>query len=337
MSQYLRPWPTTPTSKAAGRDRWEWDQKRARFLWAKTGSIAGNHPGSLPRSAEKPRWAEKATPFPAAGLVTRILQEGYRWADYGAWDFWMNSTDADGSQYNSFSPWAVLCRQWNFSEGKFDDGAFAIFNDTHTDGFINFKWTFVQNGKTLATDTKRYFVAAGTRQSARVNLHLERWESRQEGDLILTLDSDGKEVFRDTKAISILPFAKAPSALANLKRGGLAVYDNVQTHRDGDSLSLFIAGCSDSACWVDDLGKIPESVSVLLIGRNSITKEMQTSPTLAAWAAAGRAVVVLDQANPLQFQAFPAELQTAKNIGSDCIHRGCGPPHLQWPEEQGFL
>ena len=43
--------------------------------------------------------------------------------------------------------------------------------------------------------------------------------ARQEGELLLMLSVKGQEVFRDTKAVSVLPPAKAAGA------GDVAVYD----------------------------------------------------------------------------------------------------------------
>ena len=51
----------------------------------------------------------------ARGLWAKMLSEGYRWAEVSSWHFWM--TNSERQYYNSWSPVAVLCRQWNWTFG----------------------------------------------------------------------------------------------------------------------------------------------------------------------------------------------------------------------------
>ena len=52
----------------------------------------------------------------ARGLWGKMLSEGYRWAEVASWHFWM--TNSERQYYNSWSPVAALCRQWNWTLGS---------------------------------------------------------------------------------------------------------------------------------------------------------------------------------------------------------------------------
>ena len=130
-----------------GRGRWIWDEKRPRFL-GEDFFFAGNHP-ELSAIGGEAVFAGKQAQLPASSLMQRILHEGYRWADFGGWDLYVQAGDGDGSQYNSLSPRAVLCREWDwtFGAGQQVKRSLAIFNDTHYDDPISFTWTLSVEGQ----------------------------------------------------------------------------------------------------------------------------------------------------------------------------------------------
>ena len=205
--------------KGGGRGRWEWDQKRPRFA-GEDWYIAGNHP-ELACIGGEAALTGKAGSLPAAGLMTRILQEGYRWADYGGWDFWMNDSDADGSQYVAFAPRAVLCKEWDwtFASGEEAPRTFAIFNDTHFDHPITFAWNLKIGGEKLAEDTKEFHISCRDARRWWVRLtmpHVDR--QREEAELTLTLSVKGDRVFTDTKPVSVLPVRIDPPPLVRHNR-----------------------------------------------------------------------------------------------------------------------
>jgi beta-galactosidase len=59
---------------------------------------------------------------------------------------------------------------------------------------------------------------------------------------------------------------------------------------------------------LDSLDHLPSSGKALLIGPDALSPTESASSRLAAYASAGRAVIVLDQANPLKYQGLPAEM-----------------------------
>ncbi|HWE04514.1 MAG TPA: glycoside hydrolase family 2 TIM barrel-domain containing protein [Tepidisphaeraceae bacterium] len=301
--------------KGGGRGRWEWDQKRPRFA-GEDWFIAGNHP-ELSYIGGEAALTGKAASLPAAGLMTRILQEGYRWADYGGWDFWMNNTDADESQYIGFSPRAVLCREWNFTFGSAEQAkrTVTIFNDTRFDDPITFTWTLKFSGENAPAEQRNqhvYQVTPGGRETLEVVCPMPVAKRRIEGEWILSLTVKGEEVFKDTKGISVLPApgtAPRRAAIQGSKGTDLIVFD------PEGSLESFLKLSNIGFLSIHDLKTIPESGKILLVGKDAVDKASRTSTQFAAWAAAGRTVIVLEQKEPLEYQAIPAEIQSATNAG----------------------
>ncbi len=123
--------------------------------------------------------------------------------------------------------------------------------------------------------------------------------ARQEGELLLTLSVKGREVFRDTKAVSILPPAKAAGA-----RRGRRVRSQGQAQGVPRRVGIAIV-------QVSSLENLPQA-KVLIVGPDALSEADSTSTTLAAFASTGKAVIVLDQTNALKYQALPAEMEPAE-------------------------
>ncbi|HZL33992.1 MAG TPA: glycoside hydrolase family 2 TIM barrel-domain containing protein [Tepidisphaeraceae bacterium] len=324
----------SPNVTGGGRGRWVWDQKRPRFA-GEDWFIAGNHP-ELAAIGGEAALTGKSGLLPAAGLMTRILQEGYRWDDYGAWDFWMNSTDADGSQYIAFAPRAALCREWNFTFGSGEQAkrTIAIYNDTHEADPITFAWSLTIGGKNLAGASKSYSVAPGTQERMVISFALPIVQQRTEGELLLTLATKGKEVFRDSKAVSVLPALAGEvkaTGITRLKQGELAVFD--PTGVAGDFLKR--QGVAFTSML--DLKSLPPNGKVLLIGKDALDHTNRASSALAAWASSGRAVIVLEQKEPLEYQAIPAEMEPASNLGRVAFIEDASHPALAGLQSKDFF
>ena len=76
-----------------------------------------------------------------AGLLAKMLAEGYRWHGVAAHHFWLGSEDAT-LHYNSWKPVCVLCRQWNwtFGGGSTVRRTLKVFNDTRYSDPIEMGW-----------------------------------------------------------------------------------------------------------------------------------------------------------------------------------------------------
>lgn len=316
-----------PNPKAAGRGRWEWDQKRPRYV-GEDFYFTGNHP-ELSTIGGEVATTGKAGTLKACGLMLSILQQGYRWTGYGAWDFYCGPGDADDSQWLYMSPRAVLCREWDwtFASGKPVKRTLAIFNDTHSADPIRLNWVLTVGGKQVAGGGTTYEVPAGDRQEFELTLPIPQVQERAEGELVLKLTVGDKEVFRDAKAVSILNPA-APSAT---DAKALAVYDPAGT------AAGYLKPQGVAFTPLDDLKTLPEGAKVLLIGKDALDATESTSSRLAAYASAGRSVIVLEQSHPLRFQALPAEMEAETNDGRVAFAEDPDHPALAGLKDKDFF
>jgi beta-galactosidase len=294
-----------PNPTGGGRGRWVWDQKRPRYLGEDL-FFTGNHPELATIGGESATTGKSGT-LAACGLMLSILQQGYRWADYAAWDFYVGPGDADGSQWKYFAPRAALCREWDwtFRAGEAAKRTIGLFNDTHHTDPITFAWEFTVGGKRVAGTSKEYTIAPGMRTVVEVELPVPAGVGRAEGELVLTLSVGGKEVFKDTKPVSVLQ----PTAPRGADAKALAVYD------PSGAVSALLKAERVPFTPLENLKSLPEGAKVLLIGRDALDSAESTSSRLAAFASAGRSVVVLEQKHPLKFQALPAEVEATAEDG----------------------
>ncbi len=314
-----------------GRGRWVWNEQCPRFL-GEDYFIAGHHP-ELSYIGGEAVFGGKSASLPASGLMARILTEGYRWAGFGGFHFWMGQSDTDGGLYPSFAPRAVFCREWDwtFGSGQTATRTFGIFNDTHSAEPMAFTWALNFDGKKFAGDTKEYRVAPGKDEKFDLSLTLPKAAARTEGELVLTLAVGGKEVFKDVKAVSVVNGAGKSQSLLTSAATDLLLLDP-----DG-SVSAFLKSNGQPFTAINDLNALPESGKVLLVANNALTEAESTSSKLAAWASSGRAVIVLEQKNPLKFQALPAEMEPAINEGRTAFAEDLDHPALRGLKQKDFF
>ncbi len=295
-----------------GRGRWVWDQKRPRFLGEDL-YITGNHPEFSTFGGDA-AFTGKQGLLPAAGLLIRMAQQGYRWAQYGAWQFWKAQDDTDQSEYHYFAPRVALVKQWdwNFTAGATVQRTVGIFNDTHDASPITFSWVLNVNGQpAVHGEPVSYDIAPGGRKILDVSIPVPPVADEARGELVLRLSVAGKEVWRDTKAVTIFNTnpAQHPAGLAGLKAGACLLYD---TH---GQVAQFLRSRGIAFTPVAALDKLPADGRVLIIGPDMLSESQATSSALSAYAAGGRAVIVLEQKNPLKYQALPAAIEAANNEG----------------------
>ncbi len=318
---------TNPTG--GGRGRWTWDELRPRFI-GEDYYIAGHHP-ELSYFTGESAFNGKAGCLPGAGLAARILTEGYRWADCGAFHFWMNQSDTDRRFYQSFAPRAVFCRQWDwtFGSGQTVRRTLGIFNDTHSNDPISFTWTLLVDGKQTAKNTTVHHIPPGRNEKFDIMLPLSEVEQRAEGQWRLSLSVGGQEVFTDSKDISILK----PSGFTDRpKADELLVFD------PKGAVSAFLKARAISFTSLDALTNLPAGGKILVVGPDALSPRDSTSSALAAYALHGKRVIVLDQANPLKYQGLrPAEMQAAQNQGRTAFAEDLDHPALRHLKQKDFF
>ncbi|MGO9115205.1 MAG: glycoside hydrolase family 2 TIM barrel-domain containing protein [Thermoguttaceae bacterium] len=298
-----------PNVTGGGRGRWTWDEKRPRYL-GEDFFYTGNHP-ELSTIGGEAAFGGKMSTLPACGLMLQILQQGYRWAGYGAWDFYCGDGDADNSQWTYMAPRVVLCRQWDwtFASGQKVSRDLAVFNDSHDTDPIAVNMRLEVAGKQIIEGRRQFTVTPGQRAAFKLTLPMPVVDARQEGRLLLSLSVRGKEIWSDSKEVSVLPSVEAADRFGTLPAEGLCVVD------PAGGVAAFLKDRSIPFKAVDDLASLPKSAKVLVVGKDALDAVESTSSRLAALASEGRAVIVLEQKNPLKYQALPAEIETAANLG----------------------
>ncbi len=314
-------------TKGGGRGRWEWDQKRPRFI-GEDFYITGNNPEFAYFGGEEAFQGKIAT-RPAASTMARMLMEGYRWSNQCAWHFWMGQNDAPG-QYASYAPRAVFCRQWDwtFGSGQKVKRSLKLFNDTRFDDPISFTWVLSLGGKQSVLGTAVHKPAPGTAEPFDVELTLPQVTARREGELILFLSVKGQEVFKDVKAISVLP---KPAAVAKLDAKELLVLD------PQGAAAAFLKASGIVFTPLADLKALPETGKVLILGKDALDAAESTSSRLAAYALGGRRIIALEQKNPLMFQALPCEMEAQTNQGTTAFAEDLNHPALRGLKQKDFF
>ena len=88
-----------------------------RSSWANRTIVRGSNPAAFSQFGGEgcfTGWG--AATQQGAGLLAKMLAEGYRWHGVAAHHFWLGAEDAT-LHYNSWKPVCVLCRQWNWTFG----------------------------------------------------------------------------------------------------------------------------------------------------------------------------------------------------------------------------
>jgi beta-galactosidase len=308
---------------------WTWDQKRPKFIGEEL-FAAGINPAYAYFGGEQV-FKGKSGNRPAVGIALQVISEGYRWFGITGCDFWQAPSDADGTHYNGWSPRAVLVRQWDwtFGAGQRAQRTLGIFNNTRFADPLTLTWQLSVGGKEVTSKTSTHTVAPGMDEKFDIDFTLPKVKVRTEGELVLTLSADGKEIFRSTKAVSVIPPA---SVATKIKAGELFVYDPKGTVAPAlQALKVpFTALNSLSAPTVP--GKI------WLVGPDALTSEDSTSAAFCAYALTGGRVILLEQEKPLKYQGLiPAAIDSEENLGRIAFLEDGSHPLLKNLQDKDFF
>ena len=332
-----------------GRGRWIWDQQHPPFI-GEDYFANGINPFDYAYFGGEATFQGKAQAHPAAGVIYRMLMQGYRWAGYGAWQFWLSQHEAT-AQYRYNAPRAVFVRQWDwtFGSGQKVPRTIGLFNDTRFADPITFTWKLLFGGKELARQTSLHQVAPGENEKFHLVLEMPEVESRQEGQFILTLSVNGKEVFRDVKAVSVLGSARgsraevgglptapptAPSqqgSRLNSEGLALAVFDPRET------LAEFLNSRHLAFTSLPNLDTLPNSARILLIGPDALSASEATSSRLAAWASSGRRLIVLEPKPSAQVPSTALRDECRGERRPHRVYRRRRASSTGWVERQRLL
>lgn len=290
----------------AGRGRWVYDGKRPRYA-GEDYFATGINPADYAWIAGEEALAGKAAAHRGMAKVQRMITEGYRWAGvYTAFHLWIGDEGKEfHDKYVANAERAVFVRQYDsaFTSGTSVVRTLGVFNDSHSAAPLTLKWSVVVGGKTVQLATKLLTVLPGESSKFDVVLNLPIVMSRTEAALNLSLWDGVRQVFRDSKPLTVLPEP-------NIPKHPIALYD------PSGLVAKFLSSRAVPFRALKSLGDLPADLQTLLIGPDALTESESTDPRLAAYALDGHRVVVLEQKNPLKFGALPIELQSAMGGGS---------------------
>ncbi len=244
----------------------------------------------------------------ARGLFAKVLSEGYRWAEVASWQFWMGS-EAEHFYWNSWSPVAVLCRQWNWTFGARTrvERTLRIFNSTRFGEPVTVAWELRVGGNRIAGRSETFAVAPGESRERKISFTTPPVTSRTRGEFILTATRDRKEVFREVKPMYVIAPERIPRP--RISRDEFAVFD------PKGMIKAYLRKRGIGFHEVTDPAGIPKSATFILVGTDAISRRKATDTTWLTLAAAGKKVLVLDQEFPLYYQAIPADLKPTRFTG----------------------
>jgi len=356
-----------------GRGRWVWDGKRPRYP-GEDFFASGINPFDYAYFGGEETFVGKSNTKRAAGIIQTMLTAGYRWAEFGAFHFWLGSESAL-NQYGANADLAVFCKEWDsaFPSGGSVPRNLGIFNDQFQDDEpITLTSTVSIDGKNVTTVGK-YTVPPGTNRKFTLTLAIPAISSaRAEGNWILQLTQGGKERYRNIKAISVLNPAYNPSKLnvalvAGAPLGGfkpvsqrekdygrsgktsernpsiglaLSAPESVKTalvvYDPQGATGAYLKAQKIRFTLISALNNLPKD-DVLLIGRDALTEAESASSTLAAWAAGGGRLVILEQKFPLKYQGLPAQMEPSQNVGRTAFIEDESHPALSGLKSSDFF
>jgi beta-galactosidase len=244
-----------------------------------------------------------------AGLMAKMLAEGYRWHGVAAQHLWLGAEDVGGLHYNSWKPVCVFCRQWNwtFAGGSDVLRTLKVFNDTHSATPIEVAWELTLGGKLVAGDAKTLQLAPGQHQEYDIHFRLPGISARTSGTFVLTCRRDGREVFREVKPVVLIDPDAGPKP--KFARQELVVID------PAGSVKARLKARDVQFTEVASIDRIPDQARVVVVGKDAIGARQATDPRWLALAGRGTRLLVLDQAHPLHYQAVPADLTPTDYVG----------------------
>ncbi len=257
-------------------------------------------------------------------LFAKMLAEGYRWHGIAGFHFWMSGDGPDNRHYKAFQPVCVLMREWNttFGAGREVKRTLKVFNDTRFADPIELRWQFLVEGRKAAEGTQVFRLAPGTAEVTNVSFQAPQVERRTRAEFIMTCSRSGQEVYRDAEPCALIP--------DNVPRPQIATDDLLVLDPKG-VVKARLGRRGIAFREVKSFDALPSRVKVLIVGPDALSPRQATDPRWVALAASGARVLVLDQENPLHYQAVPADLHPTDHTG-----RIAFPEDLEHPAFAGL-
>lgn len=288
-----------------GRGRWVYDNQRPRYA-GEDFFATGINPADYAWIGGEKAFLGKVAAHEGIARIQRFLTEGYRWhGGMVAMHFWVGM---EGSQYGkhvSNAERAAFVREYDttFASESPVKRTVGIFNDSRFADPMVFRAELKRGSETIHRIEETVALTPGTRSVRNVTVPLPKVGSRTPLTWELTLTVGPTVVFKDQKAWNVIP---DPSF------GGIAA---VGLYDPAGQLGPWLQRMRVPAVPVTDLASVPTNVRVLVVAKDALTAAQATDTVLARIAVTGRRVIVLEQAEPVRFQALPSALEPTGNAG----------------------
>ncbi|MDR3692246.1 MAG: glycoside hydrolase family 2 TIM barrel-domain containing protein [Fimbriimonas sp.] len=295
-----------PQVNGGGRGRWVYDGKRPRYS-GEDYFATGINPADYAWIQGEEAFKGKADAHLGMAQVQRMITEGQRWAGtFTAFHLWIGDEGREfHDKYVANAERAMFVREydWSFGSGTRVKRTFGVFNDSHSSEPLTATWTLRVGGSVVDKGLVVLNVGPGSSSKFERSFKMPFTSTRKVGELDLDLVAGGKTAFRDAKPLVVLPSPSYPKV-------SLALFD------PGGSVAKVLRAAGVAFHPVLSLDRLPADVPNLLVGPDAISEQESTNPRLAAFAADGHRVLVLEQTHPLHFGALPTEISVAQGGGA---------------------
>jgi len=290
---------------------WPVDFDDRPMFMSETAFLHGRNASQFAAMVGEKAFLGKARNKDAFTLLHEMYGTGYRWAEVGATHFWTHDgVLTDEHDYHYWQPIAPLMREWDrsFGPGQKVTRTFKLFNDTRNTAPITVSWMLKDGGgEILSKGSDTHNVAPGTSKQYQVAFTTPEVDEATAATFAVTASQNGEEVYSHSYDYRILPTSSLNADVINKRR--LAVWDPAGSVRkrlnDQGVQYLTLEGAAD----------LEKDYDMLIVGPDALAQDLATDNRWMQMVAEGRRLLVLEQANPLHYQATPANAEPAGHTG----------------------
>ncbi|MFW6161612.1 MAG: glycosyl hydrolase 2 galactose-binding domain-containing protein [Planctomycetota bacterium] len=291
--------------------RWPWDRKKP---WIVGESCFANHLAFATVAIGDEAFRGRRYERQGKARFLRMLYGGYRYTGVAGFFPWDTLPEfADGQK--TFAPLAAIPRKQTHRlyAGRANKLLFKVMNDTLRASPVTLSWSYVIDGKTVASDKKTFDIEPGHGREHEIVIRAPQTDRRLDGTLALKVTQDGAPDYTDERLVPVLPRAAGLSDL-----GSVYVLD-----RKGQ-VARWLKRANVDFEAIDDLKRLESKTGLLVMGNDALTAAEAQSTAPLGFAVRGGAVICLEQDYPLAGAALPAAVEATT--------RACGYAH---PEALG--
>lgn len=314
---------------AAASDKQPWPMAKDKPIFlSEEAYLHGRKPQDFAGVGGERCFAGRSETKQAGGLLLRMYSEGYRWQELGGFHYWCSGYDPD--LYTAWQPVCALVREWTrtLASGKPVARTVMVRNDTRFDDPITLRWTFNVGGKRLSGGEEQLAIAPGHGKTLTLNLAVPAVADRTEATLELACLRKGQTVWSERKALTVL---NADTARRGSASAGVVVWEN------GHRIAARLQKTGVPFRTAGSLEALPADCKVLIVGPDVVTSRLSTDPRWLALVDSGKRVVVLEQKQPLHYQAIPADLEPTEFAGRMAFMQEPTHPVFAGLEPDDFL